>query len=372
MKKLLITSTDLMMIQFLVPHVQYLSENGFHVELACSDVGGRMDEVRSALGPCTGAIHTVRLERSPVNPRNLLGYRDMRAILENNQYDIIWTNEPVMGVVTRLAARDARRSGTKVVYMCHGFHFFKGASPVNWMIFYPIERFMSRFCDVIVTVNREDESRAKAFHRPHVFYIHGIGMNTQRLHPCGMSSNIRKELNIPEDAFLVLSVGELNKNKNHETILKALSFLPYSSIHYILCGKGELWDHLHNVTSSLNLTDRVHFLGYRTDVVDICAQSDVFILPSFREGLSVASLEAMYCGLPLITSKVRGSGDYLQDGVSGFLRDANDAAGFADAIAQVRNNPQLRQQCSIHNRKSVTSYCVENVCEEVFTILSSL
>lgn len=372
MKKLLITSTDLMMIQFLVPHVRYLSEHGFQVELACSDVGGRMADVREAIGSCAKAIHTVRLERSPASPRNLLGYRDMHRLLLENQYDIIWTNEPVMGVVTRLAARHARKSGTKVVYMCHGFHFFKGASPLHWLVFYPIERFMSYFCDCLVTVNREDEARAKTFHAPRVEYIHGIGMDTHRLHQRIEENNIRAELSLPEDVFLVLSVGELNENKNHQVILKALAALADPGIHYILCGKGDLLDHLTKLASDLGLSDRVHFLGYRTDVVDICAQADVFVLPSYREGLSVASLEAMYCGLPLITSKVRGSGDYLQEGISGFLRDADDAEGFADAIRMVRDDPELRLRCSTHNREAVIPYCMDHVQGEIVHILSSL
>ena len=372
MKRLLITSTDLMMIQFLIPHVQYLSENGFCVDIACSDVGGRMEEVKNVLRPFTGTIHTVRLERSPVNIKNLLGYRDMRRLLSENQYDIIWTNEPVMGVITRLAAQHTRKRGTKVVYMCHGFHFFKGASAFNWMVFYPIERFMSRFCDMIVTVNREDEARAREFPVPRTAYIHGIGMNTQRLQQQESALPIRQELAIPENAFVLLSVGELNKNKNHETILHALSRIQDPSVHYIVCGKGALRDHLHNIAQKLNLSHTVHFLGYRTDVPAICRQSDVFLLPSFREGLSVASLEAMYCGLPLITSKVRGSGDYLRDGISGFLRDANDVDGFADAICAIRDNPTLKEQFSTHNRESVIPYCMENVQREIHEILLSL
>ena len=115
MKKLLITSTDLMMIQFLVPHVKHLSENGYHVEIACSVVGDRIDDVRRVLEGYAKAIHIVRLERSPVSPNNLKGYGDMKRLLAENHYDIIWTNEPVMGVVTRLAARKLRKAGTKVL-----------------------------------------------------------------------------------------------------------------------------------------------------------------------------------------------------------------------------------------------------------------
>lgn len=365
MKRILITSTELMMIQFLVPHVKNLAENGFEVELACSNVGGRMEEVRSALGGVVKAIHVLRLERSPASPRNLLGYGDMRRLLKENHYDIIWTNEPVMGVVTRLAANKYRKTGTKVVYMCHGFHFFKGASKANWLVFYPIERFMSRMCDMIVTINREDEARAKTFHCPRVEYIHGIGVNTERLHSRNAQSDIRPELNLAAEDFLVLSVGELNENKNHQVILRALAQLRDPRIHYILCGKGALREYLEGLAKELGLEKNVHFLGYRRDVVDICNQADVFVFPSRREGLGLASLEAMYCGLPVIASDGRGIRDYTFEGKSGFLRNCQDAAGFAEAIQTLKDNSELRENCGLFNKETVKAFCLEQVKGEV-------
>jgi glycosyltransferase EpsD len=365
MKKILITSTELMMIQFLVPHVKNLAANGFAVEIACSDVGGRMAEVRDALGETVQAIHTLRLERSPVSPRNLLGYGDMRRLLKENRYDIIWTNEPVMGVVTRLAANKYRRSGTRVVYMCHGFHFYKGAGKFNWLVFYPIERFLSRMCDKIVTINHEDEARAKTFHCPSVEYIHGIGINTERLHNRNEQSDIRAELGLTDEDFLVLSVGELNENKNQQVVIRALAQLKDPKIHYLLCGKGDRRDKLEQLAGELGMEKNVHFLGYRRDVVDICYQCDVFAHASMREGISVASLEAMYCGLPLVMSTVRGAEDYLTDGESGFLRNAMDVAGFADGIRRLKEDAALRRACGQKNRETVKEFCMEQVKEEI-------
>lgn len=372
MKKILITSTELMMIQFLVPHVKHLSEQGYHVEIACSEVGGRMEDVRNALGSVVKKIHILRLERSPVSPRNFLGYGDLRRLLKKNRYDVIWTNEPVMGVVTRLAANKYRRSGTKVVYMCHGFHFYKGASLPNWLIFYPIERILSRFCDVIVTINREDEARAKTFAVPRVEYIHGIGVNTQRLHQRCDQSDIRRELGLKETDVLVLSVGELNDNKNQQMIIRALARLQDPDIHYILCGKGEKLDYLETLAKKLRLDENVHFLGYRNDVVDICYQSDVFAHASRREGISVASLEAMYCGLPVVMSTVRGAEDYLSDGVSGFLRDADDVEGFAEAIGFLRQNKDQAYLFGQRNREAVKPYCIDAVKEEIHYLMENV
>ena len=371
-KRILITSTDLMMIQFLVPHVQNLAEHGYEVEIACSEVGGRMKEVREKLKDYTRAIHTVRLVRSPASLTNLKGYQDMKQVINTGKYDIIWTNEPVMGVVTRLAARAARKSGTKVLYMVHGFHFYKGAPLVNWMVYYPVERMMASKADAIVTVNREDYQRAKKLNAKRVEYVHGIGINTERLTLGEKKSNIRQELQLSEEDFIVLSVGELNANKNQQVIIKAISEINDKRIHYLLCGKGDQLKHLQDLAKELKVENNVHFLGYRRDVVDICSQADVFVMPSHREGLPIASLEAMYCGLPLVTSNIRGLVDVMEEGVSGYLCRPDDAEALAKAIQKIKQHPELKSRMSERNRKAVMPFCVDNTKQEILNLINSL
>lgn len=368
-KRILITSTDLMMVQFLIPHVIHLSENGYCVELACSEVGGRLEEVRQKLDGYVQKVYQVRLHRSPVKPGNLLGYRDMKAIIANGSYDMIWTNEPVMGVATRLAARKARKAGTKVLYMAHGFHFFKGAPKLNWLVYYPIEKLLSRITDVICTVNHEDFARAKTFQAGRVEYIHGIGINTQRLTVGQNQMNIRKELGLPENAFIVLSVGELNRNKNQKTIIQALASLKDPDIHYLLCGKGDQLQLLQEQAQREGIAEHVHFLGYRKDVVDICSQADVYVMPSYREGLPVSSLEAMYCGLPLVTSNIRGLTDVNTTGV---LASPDDYKKFAEGIRYLRTNVQARKEIGCRNKELVVPYCVENTKVEVLQLIGSI
>lgn len=364
-KRMLVTSTDLMMIQFLVPHIQNLAEHGFEMEIACSNVGGRLEEIRAKLKGYVKAIHVVRLVRSPASLINLKGCQDMKKIVDKGHYDIIWTNEPVMGVVTRLAARKARKKGTKVLYMVHGFHFYKGAPKLNWMIYYPIERYMSRLADVIVTINKEDYARAKGFHSKKVEYIHGIGVDTDRLKERSAQGNIREELGFSKDDFIVVSVGELNKNKNHKTIIQAVSLLKDDHIKYVICGKGILQKQLEETAEKHGISGQVFFLGYRKDVVDICSQSDVFAFPSYREGLGLAPLEAMYVGLPIVASDIRGVKDYVINGKTGFLCQPGDSKAFAQAILKLKNDKELRQVIGQNNYGAVVPYCLENVKEEV-------
>ena len=371
-KRILITSTDLMMIQFLVPHVKNLADNGFEVELACSNVGGRLGEVCETLGTYVQAIHEVGLVRSPVSVKNVSGYKDVKNVISKGNYDIIWTNEPVMGVATRLAARDKRKSGTKVVYMVHGFHFFTGAPLLYWLCFYPIEYLMSFFVDKIITINQEDYRRACKMHAKSVSYIHGIGMNTERLQKNSQQSEIREELGISKDKFFILSVGELNKNKNHKVVIRALGQLKDEDIYYAICGKGDQLEKLQVLAKECEVEKNVYFLGYRKDVVDICSQADVFILPSYREGLSLASLEAMYCGLPLITSKVRGAEDYLESGKSGFICKANNVGQFTDSIEKLKKDKDKCRNFGERNKIVVLPYCIENVKNELMEILMKI
>lgn len=361
-----------MMVQFLLPHVRNLYENGYEIELACSDVGGRLNEVKEKIGAYTKAIHEVRLRRNPLSPINIKGYGDMRRVMNEGHYDFIWTNEPVMGVVTRLCAKKLRKQGAKVMYMAHGFHFFKGAPLLNWMVYYPIEKLMASYADVIATVNTEDYKRAQMFNVKDVRYIHGIGINTERLTPGDNRGNIREELGLGFDDFIVLSIGELNKNKNQMTIVDAVAKLHDPHIHYLMCGKGALQDKLVESVKKKGLEKNIHFLGYRKDVVDICSHADVYVMPSFREGLPVSSLEAMYCGLPLITSNIRGLVDVNKDGENGFLFSPTDVDGFAKGIKEMKDSPETRRTMGMLNKKEVIPFTICNTKTEVLSIIQDL
>ena len=231
---------------------------------------------------------------------------------------------------------------------------------------------MSRYCDMIVTINHEDEARAKTFHCPKVEYIHGIGVNTDRLRRKNEQSDIRAELGLKEGELLVLSVGELNENKNHQVIIRAISKVDDDRIHYAICGKGDRLEALQNLAAELNIADRVHFLGYRTDVVDICSQADLFAFPSRREGLGLAPLEAMHCGLPVVASDTRGIQDYTFEGKSGFLRNSEDADGFAEAIGKLAADADMRRRLGAFNQNTVKAFYLEAVKDEVCCLLGEL
>ena len=373
-KKILITCTDSMMKQFLEPHVNALLARGHQVDLACSEVLNRYAELQADFGDRV-SLRRVDVRRNPFTPSNLKGFRQLRRIIDEGGYDLIWTNEPAMGVITRLAARRARAGGTRVMYLVHGFHFFRGAPTLNWALYYPIECFMARFADLICTINREDYARASQMKVPETAYIHGIGVDVSRLRADESLPALRRELSLPDSAFLVLSVGELNKNKNQQVVVRALAQAKLPDTHLVLCGRGDRREALGQLAQSLGVSDRVHFLGYRRDMANIYSQCDVFVLPSLREGLGLASLEAMTFGLPVIGADVGGIRDYVKDGVTGILCRQNRPEEYAAAILRLKNalGQSGKRAAMAENCRAVArDFLIDPVREELQAVVGRL
>ena len=371
MKRLLLTCTDLMAIQFLVPHVKFLSQNGFSVELACSDVGGRLDDLHRELDGIA-PIHVVRLVRNPFSSGNLNGYYDLKKIINSSRWDVIWTNEPVMGVMTRLAAKKARKSGTKVIYMVHGFHFYKGAPKKNWMMYYPVEKYCSRLCDMIITINEEDYQRAKTFHSPRVEKIPGIGVNLERFAPNeAIRREWREKLGLADDDIALLTVGELTPRKNQHVMIEALNLLQEKNIKLFICGCGELEDKLKSQSELLGVRDQIYFLEYRKDIPKLCCAADIFVFTSVQEGLPRALLEAMANAKAVVCSDIRGNVDLIDDGDGGFVVP-NNAEQVAYAIDRLIKDPQLRTQMGEYNMKKVNAFREEESLKAVLKLLENL
>lgn len=375
MKRILITSSDAMMYQFLLKHALNLIEHGFEVDLASFPAEGYegqnyFERIREIL-PEQFNFYKIDTARSPLSPSNSKGYKQLREIISNGNYDLIWTNEPVMGVLTRLASRKQRKSGTKVMYITHGFHFYKGAPLKNWLVFYPIEWVFSHITDTLVTVNRDDYALAqKKMKAKNIRYIHGIGFDTERFAQTKVDRNEkRREMGIPEDAFVVLSVGELNDNKNHTVVLDAIARLDRENVRYIICGEGDARAKLEEKIRTLGIEGKAQLLGFREDVSEICRIADVYCFPSIREGLGVATLEAMSCGLPAVCSDIRGPRDLIENGNGGYLCKYNEPDDFTAAFATLYDDRQLGKSFGARNVEFVDNYNADTAQAAVLSII---
>ncbi len=313
------------------------------------------------------SLKEVKLNRNPLSKQNYIAYKEIKRLIESHSFDIIHCHTPVAAMVARLAAFKVNKNNLKVIYTAHGFHFYNGAPLKNWLLYYPVERWLARYTDVLITINKEDYSRAENFFKAKkIEYVPGVGIEINRFRETVVNkSEKRRELGIPEDAFVVLSVGELNNNKNHETIIKSISKLDNSNIYYLICGQGSIDDYLKQLSRKLGQENQIKLLGYRSDIAEICKVADIFAFPSKREGLGLAALEAMASGLPIVTSNVHGIVDYSIDNVTGFTCNPTDIEGFAASIEKLLRNDELRISIGEYNKKAVEKYDANNYMAEL-------
>ena len=289
-------------------------------------------------------IHNIHFERSPLSTRNISAYKQLKKIINENNFDLIHCHTPAASMMTRLAAKKARKRGSIVMYTCHGFHFHNASSKKNWLIYYPIEKHLSKHCDYIVTINKEDYNRTQKFHAKNIRYIPSVGVDINKIKNTTVDKNSYKEsIGVPKEAIMLLSVGEMIERKNHEVIIRALGKLQRKDVYYVICGKGPLKEYLEKLSKKLGIQDNVIFLGFRKDIPELCKTADISAFPSKIEGLGLAGIEAMAAGVPLVSSNVHGILDYVIDGETGYALPPNDVKGFANAIDKLASSKELRE-----------------------------
>ena len=360
MKRVLFVATVVGHINaFHIPYLKLFNEQGWETHVAAH----AENEQEQHINHCD-IFHEICFTRSPFTFNNMKAYFALKKLIEENDFDIIHCHTPVGGALTRLAAKDMRAKGhTKVIYTAHGFHFYKGAPLLNWLVYYPIERYLSRYTDVLITINKEDYTIAKnKMHAERTEYVPGVGIDIEKIKSVKVDRNKKRaELGIPQDAFVLISVGELNKNKNHEVVIKAVGSMyimkEAQNIHYIIAGQGPLDKYLLNLAQRYGLENRVHLLGFRADVIELLKSSDCFVFPSCREGLGLAALEAMASGLPLISTRAGGIKDYAKDGVTGCcLNCPSDITAMTLAIRTMHDHAEFREQCALNNVEMVKQF----------------
>lgn len=376
-KKALVVASVVSFIEwFNKENIEYLrSDLDCEVHIACNfDYMEDTDEERTKaylrkIEDEGVVLHNIHFARNPINKENVEAYAELKRVIDGDKFDLIHCHTPAASMMTRMAARDARKKGSVVMYTCHGFHFHNAAPRKNWLIYYPVERFCSFFCDYIVTINREDYNRAKSFHAKNVRYIPGVGVDISRIKETKVDkAAYKKSIGIPEDSIMLLSVGEMIERKNHEVIIRALGKLQNKNIYYVICGKGPLKDHLASLAKEFGLVENVVFLGFRKDIPELCNTADISAFPSKIEGLGLAGIEAMAAGIPLVSSNVHGILDYVIDGKTGYACAPDDVDGFASAIEKLAIDEVLRNEMKENCLKAVEPFEIQNALRTMWDI----
>lgn len=349
---------------FHLPYLKWFKEQGWEVHVAASGT----QEL-----PFVDKKFTIPIQRSPFHRNNVTAYRELKELIDRNEYRLIHCHTPMGGALGRLAARTARKKhGTKVLYTAHGFHFCKGAPLVNWLVYYPIEKTLSRVTDCLITINQEDFQLAQAhrFRAGQIKHVHGVGVNTEQFHPIALAQKqeLRKAYGYREQDFLMVYAAEFNKNKNQALLIKTMANIkdqiPQAKL--LLAGDGPLLLECKQLAAQLGVGSMVDFLGYREDIEQLLNISDLAVASSLREGLPVNIMEAMACGLPVIASDNRGHRELIQPQRNGWIIENEDPIAFAGRIKEIVVDPELQKRFGAHAQKAIHAlYSLQKIQEEM-------
>ena len=366
---LMLASVASMIDQFNMPNIALLRKLGYEVDVACNFIEGntcsdeRVAELKQKLQDMHVRCYQIDFARNIKHMgQNMRALRQVEGLMKQNGYAFCHCHSPIGGVVARIAGHR-----TKVIYTAHGFHFYQGAPVMNWLVYYPVEKMLSRWTDVLITINHEDYKLAKKkFKMKKLTYVPGIGIDTQRESLSQKAKEEkRKELGIPQDAFLITNAAEFTPNKNQKTVIEAIEQLHNPNIYFVMCGIGQKKAELEQYVKEHGLEEHIRFVGFRNDLHEILQTSDCFVLSSFREGLSVALMEAMAEGLPVVCSRIRGNVDLIKDGEGGILISPQKRDEYINAFKKLYNMKNESFGQFLHmgeiNRKMIYIFGRKNV-----------
>lgn len=313
-------------------------------------------------------IHQIDFIRTPYHPGNIKAYKQLARIVEKERFDVIHCNTPIGGIVGRLLGKQFKTP--TVIYQAHGFHFYKGAPLLNWMLYYPVEKWLAHYTDVLITINSEDfelaKNKMKLRKGGKVYYVPGVGIDLSQYElPENIRENKRKELGLKETDVALISMGDLIDRKNYPVAIEAMAKAGNSNLQYYICGKGPEEDKLKKMAEDLGVKEQVHFLGFRTDIKELLKAADIFLFTSKQEGLARSLMEAMASGLPCVASKIRGNTDILNGTEDGFLCETNDVDSYAEKIDLLAKDPKMREAMGRNALISVHNFSTNDVIDEL-------
>lgn len=373
MKKILyITNISYGVSSFSVAAVASAKTLGYRFFLAGNFSGASSEKIKNDEEEFGVKIINIDLARSPYSPKNITAYKQLIDFVKKENIDYIHCNTPVGGLLGRLAGKKCKVK--KVIYQAHGFHFYKGAPLKNWLIYYPIERWLAHYTDAIITINKEDYERAQGFrlrNNGKVYYVPGVGIDLSQYElPENTRELKRKELGLKETDVALISMGDLIDRKNYSVAIEAVAKANNPNLQYFICGKGPEEEKLKKMVEDLGVKEQIHFLGFRTDIKELLKAADIFLFTSKQEGLARSLMEAMASGLPCIASKIRGNTDLLDEGKGGYLREVTDVTGFSGCLKKLVDDELVRKQMSEYNLSSIKKYEIKVVKESIKEVYS--
>ncbi|MGI5894070.1 MAG: glycosyltransferase family 4 protein [Candidatus Merdivicinus sp.] len=358
---LILTTTNDFVGKFERENVRILQQMGYVVHYATNIYEPNYISDLERLHKMNVMVHPIEIARSPFLIRNnQKALRQLLTLMKKYPIQAIHCHTPVGGLLGRLTGRLCPERSPVILYTAHGFHFYQGAPFINRLFYYQAEKKLAHYTDILIVINQEDYRNARNFRLKKngtLYQLPGVGLDLEIFKPIPLEerNTLRKQLGLGEEIFFLLSIGELNENKNHRVILQALAKLKHihkdiSSIHYGICGDGFFRQRMEQWISEMGLEDNVTLYGHRTDIPQMLGCADATAFPSKREGLGMAALESLAMGIPVIASDNRGTREYMKQGKNGFICRYDDVDEFAESIETIRNLDPI-------NREKMKAYC---------------
>ena len=320
-------------------------------------------------------LHQVDFQRSPFSLKNINAYKQIKKIIKEGNYDIIHCQSPVGGALTRVAFKNIKQKKGRIIYTAHGFHFYKGAPLLNWMLFYPVEKYLSKYTDTLITINQEDYELAKRKFKKckDIQYVPGVGIDSKKFEFImnePPKKKLRKSLGLKDKDFVMIYPARLDKNKNQIFLINAMEKLvnKNKNIKLLLPGIDDLNGYYQNIVKNKNLENNIIFLGYRNDISKLLKISNIAVSSSKREGLPINILEAMCCGLPVVALNCRGMSDLIKNGRNGYI--VNSEQEFIDSVLLIYQN-DIHDSLNKTNNQVLFDYSMSNVNKKMKQFFSS-
>lgn len=266
-------------------------------------------------------------------------------IFKKEKPDIVQAHTSKAGFLSRIAAKLANVPA--VIYMPHGHIFYGYTNPFLTYIYVLLERFAAGFCDYIVTLSNieSEEFLSKGIGRSGKFLtIHnGIDLKNYQTINGNRLEELKKEIGFPLATPVITVISRLEPVKGVEVFIGALEELSKSVFQFkaLIVGSGSLRQGLEKKAKSLNLGEKILFLGQRDDINEIIFLSDVVVNPAMNEGLGLVILEAQVLGKPVVATKVGGVPEVITDNQTGILVPVGDPKAMAGAISRVLKDKDL-------------------------------
>lgn len=336
-------------------------KDNFEVGVVIGTKGPLWDELKARGIP---VYRCDSLQRSLSPMKDLKAFTELSSLIKELNPDLVCTHSSKAGFLGRLAAY---KNSIPAVFTAHGWSFTEGVSPVNRKIYLQLERMAAKWCERIICVSEYDrqlalEKRVTSYNK--LVTIHN-GIPTS---DC-LATGICKDTPIR-----IIMVARFSEQKDQQLLVRAASQLQTENDFEIdFVGDGPLFSSTKELAQKLQISDKVRFLGARTDVPELLENADVFVLTSNWEGFPITILEAMRAGLPVITSDVGGCNEAVIDGVTGYLIPRGDQECLKERLARLINDPQLRSSMGNKGFERFSEYfTVEQMAQKTMAVYESI